>query len=59
MTRRAFLAKVEAILGTLPVEVEVTYKELETAPEAHRWVRAPASAAWSCARPPLSRAWLA
>ena len=34
MTRRAFLAKVEAILGTLPVEVEVTYKELETAPEA-------------------------
>jgi len=36
--RRAFLAKVEAILGTLPVDVEVTYREVETAPEsAFRW----------------------
>jgi hypothetical protein len=38
IARRAFLAKVEAILRTLSVEVEVTYAQLETAPDgAHRW----------------------
>src|SRR5258708_27108040 len=36
--RRAFLAKVEAILRTLPLEVDIPYGALETAPEGHqRW----------------------
>jgi hypothetical protein len=36
--RRAFLGRVAAILGTLPVEAEVAYGELETAPQGQeRW----------------------
>ncbi|MBO0838442.1 MAG: hypothetical protein J2P28_23400, partial [Actinobacteria bacterium] len=37
-SRREFLAKVEAILRTLPVKVDVAFGELETAPDtAYRW----------------------
>ena len=38
VARRAFLAKVDVILRTLPVDVDVRYGDLETSPDgAHRW----------------------